>query len=91
MEKTLILNGRSLSLTVLRVTDSEVDVSVDQKQGTPLLATLRAVNPGYWGVLRINLHDAERVAPDSKSFCLLQTAIYDLAVGSAHHQRRKAA
>ncbi|MBU2857206.1 hypothetical protein HF289_10120 [Acidithiobacillus ferrooxidans] len=91
MKKTMVLNGQSISLTVLRVTDTEVDVSVASKHGASIAATLRAVNKGYWGVLRINLHDAARIAPDSESFRILQTAIYDLAVGAAHSQERKAA
>lgn len=91
MKKTTVLNGQTISLTVLRVADTEVDVTVAPKQGASITATLRAVNKGYWGVLRINLHDAAQIAPDSASFQVLQAAIYDLAVGAVRDQGQKAA
>ncbi|MBU2772647.1 MAG: hypothetical protein ACYDD9_02085 [Acidithiobacillus sp.] len=92
MEKsTTVINGQKLMLIVTRVAAKEVDVQVASEHGAPIVATLRAVGQGCWGVLRINLREAEHIAPDSESFRILQADIYDLAVRAAHSQERKAA
>lgn len=89
MEKSTIINGQKLMLTVTRVSLNEVDVQVAPEHGAPIVATLRAVGSACWGVLRINLREAEQIAPDSASFQLLQAAIYDLAVGAVRQQEQE--